>query len=82
MHPASGVNEHDIVMLVLGIEESLLRDHSRIILVALFVQGNVEAGSMSCELLDCTATEIVTASKHDFEIALCLEIMGSFSQAS
>ena len=82
MHPAGGVDKHDIVMLVLGIKESLLRDHSRIIFVALLVQGNVEAGSMSCELLDSTAAEIVTASKHDFEVALCLEIMGSFGQAS
>ena len=54
LHATCSVNQHHIVVLVLRIEQSFFGDHSRIIFVALLIERDIEAGSVSCELLDST----------------------------
>ena len=80
LHAPGRVNQHDIVVLVLGVKQGLFGDHGRIVLVALLIEWHVEAGSVSRQLFDGARPEIVTAGKHHLQIALRLQIVGSLGQ--
>ena len=80
LHSSRSINQHNIVMLILCINQSFFGNDSWIVFVSLLIEGNFKAGSMCCQLLDCTASEIVTPSKHHFQVTFGLEIVSSFGQ--
>lgn len=80
LHPSSGVNQNNIVALVLSILQCLFGNNGRIVLVPLLIARDVQAGSMSLKLFNGSAPKVVAPCQHDLEVSLALQVVSSFGQ--
>ena len=76
LHSASSVDQDHIVVFGASLLQCFFGDDSRVILVALLVEWDVETRSMRSQLLNCARPEVIATSEHNFEITLRLKIVG------
>ena len=80
LHSSSSINEQDIIALALGFLEGLLGNNCRVILVALLIEGDVQAGTVSLKLLNGTRSEVITTSNHDLKITLGFQVVSNLGK--
>lgn len=82
LHSASRVNQHNVILLVPGLLQSLFGNHSWIVLVPLLIKRDVEARSVDFELFNCATSEVVAACQHHLEVPLSLQVVRNLCQGS
>ena len=72
LHSPCGINQNNIILLASGFVKCFFGDHGWIILVAFFVERDIQTSCVGRQLLDGATSEVVAACKHNLKVSFSL----------